>query len=242
MHTMKRVHGGIQQQLAQPSSPFKKYRQTMVGDKGVVFFVLFEIYQLFCKWLPGNIGKFIRRSLVPYFIRGTKQGLTVGSNVTLRRPGQIVMGNGVTLAPGVTLDVKSNAGQILIHDDVYIGENTILSCPGGILSIGKGTRIGRKCRLGSLQGLSVGGDCCIENLVCIVGAGHEHHQLDIPIIHQPLTCKGPGMIGNKVHIEDKVTILDGIRIGDNARVSQGALVNRNVALNTKVAGIPASSC
>lgn len=243
MHIMKTIPGGgIQQQLAKPSSPFRKYRQTMVGEKGIVFFILFELYQMFCTWLPGNTGKHVRRRVVPLFIMGTKKQITTGSNITLRRPGQISIGNNVTLAAGVTLDVKSNAGHIILHDNVCIGENTILSCPGGVLSIGRGTRIGKKCRLGSLKGLILGDDCCIENLVCIVGAGHEHHQLDTPIIQQALTCKGPGIIGNMVHIEEKSTILDGIQIGDGAHVYQGALVNRNIAPGTKVTGIPASSC
>lgn len=145
----------------------------MVGNKGTVFFFLFELYQLLCKSLPGNIGKYARRITLPLFVTGAKQNLKTGSNITFRRPGQISIGNSVTLAQGVTLDVKSNSGLIIIHDDVCIGENTILSCPGGVLSIGRGTRIGKKCRFGSLQGLTLGEGCRIDNLVCIVGAGHE---------------------------------------------------------------------
>ena len=124
-------------------------------------------------------------------------------------------------------------------DGVAIGNSTIFSCPGGQITIGIATKIGSRCRLSSLQGLSVGKGCTIGDNTYIVGAAHKFDAIDHPIIVQGLSCKGPNIIGDNVIIGDRVTILDGVTIGSDSHVATGSLVNRDVPPNSNVSGVPA---
>jgi len=160
-------------------------------------------------------------------------------DVTFRRPKQIRLGKNVFLDAGVVLDVKNDPGRIEIQDDVHIGRNTILSCPGGEIIVGAGTRIGSCCRLGSLKGLTVGRGCVIDNHACLVGAGHAFDSPEVPIIRQPLTCRGKTIIHDGVRIGRRVTVLDGLELGENAIVAPGSLVNRNIGAGVRASGVPA---
>ncbi|MDH3327690.1 MAG: acyltransferase [Desulfobulbaceae bacterium] len=231
--------GGIQQELTQ-SGTLRRYRSTVIGNKGCKEFLLYEFTTTVICPLPAAFGMYARRIFMPLLFKNFGRQVTMDRDVAFRRPNQIRIGNGVILEQGVTLDVKSNGGCIVIHDDVQIGRNTILSCPGGVITVGRGTLIGRNCRLGSLEGLTIGRNTKIEDFACIVGAGHSYSSSDLPIIQQPLTCKGPTVIEDKVVIEQEATVLDGLHIGENARIAAGSLVNTNVAPNSRVRGIPAS--
>lgn len=233
--------GGIQQRLRKGGA-LSRYRSAITGTKGMLTFLFYECFVVFVSPLPGPLGTFARRLVMPLFFHSFGRGVTIQGNVTFRRPHRISIGDNAVIKGGVTIDVKTEAGYIKIGDHVQIAKDTILSCPGGILTIGSETRIGCKCRLGSLQGLTIGQSVVIGDRVCIVGAGHEYSSVVIPIIQQPLSCKGETVIEGHVQLEQEVTVLDGVHIGQHARVASGSLVNRNVKSNTTVAGVPAISC
>lgn len=231
--------GGIQQELSHGGS-LRRYRSTVTGRKSCLEFLLYEFAATVICPLPGAFGLHARRLVMPPLFRDFGRHVSMNRDVAFRRPHQISIGSGVTLEQGVTLDVKSNDGRIVIQDNVYIGANTILSCPGGVMTIGRGSRIGKNCRLGSLKGLTVGRETVIEDSACIVGAGHAYDSRDLPIIRQPLTCKGPTVIEDRVVIEREATVLDGLHIGKKARITAGSLVKSNVAADSRVRGVPAS--
>lgn len=234
-------NGSIQQQLCQGGT-LQKYRSTVIGNKGVKELLLYEFFTAIICPLPGAFGIHARHFFSPLLFNRFGRKITMKRDVVFRRPHQIRIGNGVTLERGVTLDVKSNDGFIEIHDDVHIGRNTILSCPGGTIVVGKGTHIGKKCRLGSLEGLTIGRHSIIGDLTCIVGAGHTFCSRDLPIIQQPLTCKGQTIIEDYVEIGKEVTVLDGTHIGQKAKIIAKSMVNKNIASNCTVCGVPASLC
>ena len=229
----------IQQQLSQSGS-LQKYRSIVIGNKGAITFLLYEFLTTIICPLPGSLGIYARRFFMPLLFNRFDCKIIMKQNVAFRRPHQIRIGNNVILENGVTIDVKSNSGAIEINDDVHIGKNTILSCLGGSIIIGKGTCIGKNCRLGSLKGLTIGQHSKIDDFVCIVGAGHAYSSHDLPIIQQPLTCKGPTIIEDYVDIEKEVTVLDGVHIDQKAKIIANSLVNNNIASNCKAGGVPAS--
>lgn len=234
-------NGGIQQQLSQGST-LQKYRSTVVGNQSAIKFLLYEFSSTLLCPLPGTFGIRMRQLLMPFLFGYFGPKVIIRHNVTFRRPYQIRLGKGVFIESGVLLDVKSNTGLIDIHDDVHIGKNTILSCPGGTITIGKGTCIGEKCRLGSLEGLNIGKHSILNDSVCIIGAGHAHSSPDLPIIKQPLTCKGPTIINDYVEIEKEVTVLDGIQIGTRAKIVAKSFINKNIASNDTASGALGSAC
>ena len=230
--------GGIQQHLSQ-SGALDKYRSTVCGNKGTKEFLLYEFSTTFISPLPGKFGIYIRQIIMPLLFNHFGHKIIMQQDVAFRQPHQIRIGKNVILESGVTLDVKSSSGSIEIHDNVHIGRNTILSCPGGALVIGRGTRVGKNCRLGSLEGLTIGQSSVIGDYSCIVGAGHAYSSHKLPIIQQQLTCKGPTVIENYVEIGKMVTILDGVHIGQKTKILTNSLVNKNILSNSTVRGTPA---
>lgn len=229
---------GIQQKLSREGS-LAIYRSTVIGRRGVIDFLFYELFMVSLAPMPGKIGIFIRKLFLPYIFNHFGQKNVFQRDVLFRRPKQIHIGNRVTVERGVTLDVKSEAGFLDIQDDAHVGQDTILSCLGGRMVIGKGTRIAEKCRLGSLKGLILGQNVIIDKAVCIVGAGHAFNSRELPITKQELTCKGQTVIENDVKIEKEVTVLDGVHIGKGVKVKAGSLVNADIPANTVVQGVPA---
>jgi len=231
--------GSIQKQLARPGSTLQKYQRATVGRKGFLYLTGYELILFGTGSLPGKLGSSLRAIFYSLLFQQAGNNLTIGKNCTMKRPHLLEVGNNVTLGENVSLDVKGDGLGIRIDDDVVVGQDTIFSCPGGRITLGKGTTIGRCCRLGSLQGLTVGRGCVIGDYTYIVGAGHKYDSLECSIIDQPLTCKGSNNIGDNVNIGNEVTVLDGVQIGDNVHVASGSLVISDIPAGDRVSGVPA---
>ena len=236
---MTQTNSGIQRQLTSPGNALQKYRLTVIGNMGLFWLVFYELTVLCAGSLPWISGIKIRKFLYSLLLSSTGKGIQIGRDCSIRKPQRISLEDNVILADRVIMDVKNIAASIHLMTNVKIGEETILSCLGGHMLIGANTRIGRRCRLGSLQGLTVGHNCVIGDESCIVGAGHAYKSLDLPIIEQPLTCNGPTSIGNHVLMGCGVTILDGVSIGDDVCIEPGTLVNDDVPSDCVAAGVPA---
>lgn len=234
--------GSIQSQLARPGSAISKYKLASVGDRGYLRLALYEVLLLTIGSIPGGAGIGLRRLCYPLLFRRVGRLVRFGLDCSFRRPHLIELGDNVSLGARVALDVKDEDAAILLGSNVTVGDATIFSCPGGRMSIGEDTVIGRFSRLGSLMGLTIGRGCAIGDYTYIVGAGHASDSLERPIIEQPTTCKGPSVIGEKVTIGDRVTVLDGVAIGAGAFVESGSLVIRDIPPGSRVAGVPAWLC
>ncbi len=229
----------IQKRLGSSGGKLKKYCDTVLGRSGLMQCMLYEVVMLFAAPVPGQFGAGLRSTLYPLLFGDIGPGVYFGTNIIFRRPKLMRVGKGSTIGNGVVLDIKMNGQSINIDRGVTIGDKTLLSCIGGAIYIGKKSRVGRHCRLGSFQGLNIGQRCKIGDRVCLVGAGHSYESLDIPIIEQPLTCRGPSCIGSGVVIGEGVTILDGVRLGNGVTVAQGSFVNRNAPDDVRLRGVPA---
>ena len=230
--------GSIQQQLASPESSLVKYQRTVVGDRSLLWLLLFELAVLSFGSVKGKKGLLMRQVAYKHFFKSVGKQFSLGTDCFIRRPHLCSFGSHVQVGDHVSIEVKNNGLGIRLEDAVTVGEFSIFSCPGETLTVGAGTRIGKACRLGSMMGLTIGAQCTIGDYSYIVGAGHSVQYLDRPIIKQPINCKGPNSVGNNVHIGSRVTVLDGITIGDGATIADDTLVTRDIPPGTRVAGVP----
>jgi len=230
----------IQGQLAHMGrNTLGRYRSVVTGSKALVFFLGYECYTMVADVFPGRWGQCLRRALARLLFGEKGSGLILGKNVVFRKPHRMRFGAHVRIDSGVIFYVKDEDAEIMIHDHVHIGQGTVLSCPGGRMEIGAHTRIGAYCRLGSTRGLTVGAHVHMADQVCVVGGGHAADRLDVPIIQQPLRCKGATRIHDHVIIGKKATVLDGACLGAGARIHSDAVVRAEVAPKAVMGGVPA---
>ena len=229
----------LQQKSEQKGSPFAKYRTFAVGNGGYAQLLFYEFANLLCIPLKGRVGVFIRRLALPFIIDKVGKKSSIGANCTFRNGKRIFIGDQTVIEDEVTLDVKPSAESLVIGDRVHIGRRSILNCGGGVITIGEDTNIGAFSRLGVLQGLSVGHHCVLGDRICISGASHSFSDTEIPIVQQPLACKGHTSIGDFVTIGERVTILDGVSIGNHVTILSDSLVNKNIGDGVVVSGVPA---
>lgn len=231
--------GGVQHHLRRPGSAVRKYQQTVTGVDGWLALVVFELIECCITPVPGRLGQLLRALFYPFIFASCSRTVKIGKDLTIHQPAKISLAAGVVIEDLVTLNVKGGGAGIVLKNDVRVGEGSILSCPGGSIVIGEGTVIGRQCRLGSLQGLTIGKCCHIGEGAYLIGAAHAFERLDIPIVQQPQTCRGETLIGDYVRIGRGVTIRDGVRVGNRAHIGDGSLVLKDVAESSFVQGVPA---
>ncbi|MFO7869814.1 MAG: flippase-like domain-containing protein [Kiritimatiellia bacterium] len=232
--------GGIQSRLrGGGSGALARYRETVVGRRGTLYLVKYELFTLLFSRFPGRCGVILRRMFYRFLLGRAGSGAVFGKGIALRRPAGISIGDGVTLGDNVSIDVKNEDSGVRLEDGVTVGRGTVINCIGGQVRIGAGTCIGEESRLGSLKGLEIGEGVVLGKRVYISGATHSFERTDIPVIAQPLVSKGADVIGSGARIGDNSTVLDGVKVGRRAEIGPGSLVNRNVEAGARVEGVPA---
>ena len=233
--------GGIRGDLDQTGEgPLRRYRSIVLGRGSLWSLFSYELVTTLVGSLGGKAGARLRRFFYPFFLGPTGRKIIIGESVSFRHPRKIRIGERSIIGDGATLDARGEGASISLGRRVSIGTETVLNCRGGSLEMEDNVDIGDRCRLGSLEGLFIGGNSVIGREVCLSGAGHSAERTDTPIIRQPVTCKGPIRIGRDVTIGEGSTILDGVSVGARCRIEPGSLVNRDVPDGTTVGGVPAS--
>jgi len=160
----------------------------------------------------------------------------LGNNVIIEESSvlknKITVGNDVIIRSGVKLgnpglgSIKNKKGRIhdfvhfgdiIIKNDVVIGDNTIIN--QGTLNttiIGEGTRIAPNCCIA--HGVNIGAFCYIFKGVIIEGS-----------------CK----VGNNCWIASGAILRDGIKIGNNVTVGMGSVVTKDIPTGETWFGVPA---
>jgi len=235
----EKITGAVQKQLSQPGSSLKKYQQSVIGDNSIIDLMIYEIINLVCLSLPGRLGGRLRRIGLSIISNYIGKHVQIGNNNLFLQPKKLHVEDNVEIGNDVTFGIKITGDGIILRENVTIDDGTILNCSGATITIGKGTRIKKDCRLGSLKGLTVGEFCTIGQYTCISGAGHSFSDLNRPIIEQPLVSKGHTIIEDDVEIGERVTILDGIYIGNKSKIADDSLVNKDIPPGSQVSGVPA---
>jgi acetyltransferase-like isoleucine patch superfamily enzyme len=143
----------------------------------------------------------------------------------------------------VVLDAKGTDNQgISIGDGSMISRNTVLSCKGGNIRIGKGVACGMNSLIHAEAGsdVRIGDHVTIAAYVYLAGAGnYELDRTDTPIKDSGFHSKGGIRIGDGAWIGAHVQVLDGVEVGPGAVLAAGAVVIGNVPPLTIVGGVPA---
>jgi acetyltransferase-like isoleucine patch superfamily enzyme len=230
---------GIQATLREPRSSFAKYQDLVVGSRGILRLLHFEIVLMVSSWVPGAVGLLLRKFLYPTLLGSCGRAVVFGQGVTLRHPGKIHIGEGTLIDDGVLLDAKGVANQgIRIGDHGFIGRNSILSCKDGDIVLGSHINIGFNCEVFSSSRVEVGDYGLFAAYTYVVGGGHDHSDVGAVMIDQPRPSKGV-VIGRNVWLGAGAKVLDGVTLGANVVVGAGAVVNESLPDSVIAAGVPA---
>lgn len=231
----------IQKELIKESKGGKlaKYQELVVGSRSIWFLIKYELIMLLASWVPGALGILLRSKLYPLILGKVGRGVTFGTNVVLRHPKKIFLGDNVVIDDNCVLDAKGPTNRgIFIGDGVFLGRNTILSCKNGDIVIDDGANIGFNCEVFSAGSVRLGKNILVAAYSYFVGGTHTFARTDVPIIEQPRDAKGIE-IGDNAWIGAHVVVLDGCRVGRDAIIGAGAVVNSDIPDYAIAVGIPA---
>lgn len=223
-------------------SKIKRYQELVIGSTKLAMLLKYEIIVLISAWIPGALGVFLRSKLYPMIIGEIGKDVIFGSNIVVRHPGKIYIGDNVVIDDNVLLDAKgvSNKG-ITIENEVFIGRNSIISCKDGNITLKERANIGFNCEIFSSSNVVIGRDNLLAAYTYIVGGGnYKLDRKDIPLNQQPdFEGKGGIELAEDIWIGAHCVILDGVKIGKGSVVAAGAVVLKDIPSMSIAAGIPA---
>ena len=169
-----------------------------------------------------NTRSLIRNSYLTkrYGFRG--KNIKFGKNVEVRNPQYISVGDNVFFDEGVELCVNKTIADITPQ-----------------LQIGHGVVLGKYNRIGCDNKIVIGNNALFAPNVHISDRNHGYENIDLPIKGQPITTKGPVVIGEDSWLGFGCQIMSGVTIGKHCIVSAGAVVVKDVPDYSIVGGIPA---
>ena len=87
----------IQQEYGAGRSPRQRYADLVVGQDGWWPLIRHELTMLSCSWIPGALGVWLRSRLYRLILGRMGRNVAIGTNVVLRHPGKIFIGDGVVI-------------------------------------------------------------------------------------------------------------------------------------------------
>ncbi len=225
---------------ASGASPLAKYQDVFVGSRGLWRLFLYDTL-LLASLVPGAAGFVLRKLCFRPLLGRLGRGTVFGRNVVLRHPRKIFIGENVVIDDNVVLDAKGQGNEgITLGDGSMVSRNSILSCKGGDIVLGRGSKIGINCLVHSESRVEIATDVTIAAYCYLLAGGnHEFDRIDLPVLEQPSYHKGGVSIGAGSWLAAKVTVLDGVSIGRGAVIGAGAVVRDPLPDNAIAVGIPA---
>lgn len=230
----------IQQEMASGrKSPLDLYSDLIVGKRGLLAILKYELINLICANLTGVLGLIVRRKLYPLLLKKCGRGVCFGKNVVLRHPNKIEIADGVIIDDNCLIDAKgrTNTG-IQIGEGVFVGRNSILSCKNGDIVLGRKVNIGFNSEVFSGSRVEIGDNTLVAAYCYFVGGDHEASAVDRAVNEQGSSSRGI-TVAPGCWFGAAVKVLDGVSIGENAIIGAGAVVTKDVPANTVSVGIPA---
>ncbi len=220
-------------------SKLARYQELVVGERGLRRLVAYELIVTGTSAIPGALGLALRSRLYPLLLGRAGRNVTFGTNVVLRHPHKVRIGNDVVIDDNVVLDAKGadNHG-IVIGDGVFVGRNTILSCKNGDIEIGDHANLGFNCEIFSANHVRVGRHVLMAAYTYLVGGTHTFARTDVPILYQAREARGIE-VGDNTWIGTHAVVFDGTRIGRECVIGAGAVVNQDIPDWHVAVGVPA---
>ena len=217
-----------------------KYQHIIVGRPGWKALLRYEIVTTLAKRAPGALGLWLRSRLYSRLLGSCGRNVFFGSDVTLRHPHKIHIGDDVVIDDGCVLDAKgvSNDG-IRIGNGVFVGRQTILTTKDGDILIENGVNVSAFCLIFSASRVRCGQNTLIAAYSYLVGGGHDLARTDIAVIDQARPSRGI-TIGPNCWLGAGVTVLDGVTIGRDAVLGANSVVTKDVEDYSVAAGSPAA--
>ncbi len=230
----------IQEKLfGEDKSPRQKYQELIVGKRGLFSLIRYELIILVSSWVPGVLGLVLRRHLYRLLLGKVGRGVIFGTNVVLRHPHKIHLGDNIVIDDNCVLDAKGSQNKgIFIADGVFIGRNTILYCKDGDIVVERGSNVSFNCEIFSANVVKVGQHVQIAAYTYLNGGSHSIDRTDIAILEQKRSGMGINVEDN-VWLGAHVTVLDGVTIGKDAVVGAGAVVTKDLPPFSIAGGLPA---
>lgn len=217
----------------------QRYSDLIIGKPGWLNLIRYELIILLCSWLPGALGLFLRSKLYPLLLGKVGRGCVFGTNVALRHPHKIRLGDNVIIDDNCVLDAKGESNEgIFIGSNVFVGRNTILYTKDGDIFIDDNVTISFNCDVFSANFVRLGKNIQIAAYTFLNGGSHSFDSLDVPVQEQERSGKGI-TLEDGVWLGAKVTVLDGVAVGKDTIVGAGAVVTKDVPPMSIAGGVPA---
>jgi acetyltransferase-like isoleucine patch superfamily enzyme len=222
-------------------SSTQKYQELILGQKGLWKLIKFELILLFTSWMPGAFGLLLRSKLYPRILGSVGRNVAFGTNIAIRHPHKIHIGDNVVIDDGCVLDAKGEGNKGLkIGNGVFVGRNTILTCHDGDIVLEDNVNIGFNCVISSLGSIVIKANHLMAAFCYLVGGDHVADRTDVPILYQGRTAKGI-MIEENIWLGAGVAVLDGSTVGRDSIIGAHAVVNGKIAPYSIAVGAPAKT-
>ncbi|MBP7652078.1 AMP-binding protein [Candidatus Dependentiae bacterium] len=215
-----------------------------------------ESYKKLCDRLspPGEVYNLIEKMINNFPLHVSKfyccmfklLGIKIGNNVKFLgsvkikirgKAENIIIGNNVIIGDNVDFRNREN-GKIILKDNVSLDNNVrIVAAREGSVEIGKGSGLGANCVINSGGKVKIGEFTMIAGNVNINSSSHGTDKNSYLMI-QPHR-HGSVSIGNDVWIGSNASVLINSEVGDGAVISSNSLVSGKVPSFSVFAGVPA---
>jgi acetyltransferase-like isoleucine patch superfamily enzyme len=220
-------------------SKAERYADLVVGERGWGPLLRYELVMLLASWVPGALGLVLRGWLYPWLLDACGRNVTFGTNVVLRHPGKIRIGDDVAIDDGCVLDAKGSGNRgIDIGSRVFLGRHTLLACKDGDIALEDGVNISYNCTVFSASSVRIGRETLLAAYCYMVGGGHDFDRPDLPVVQQARPSQGI-LVGPGSWLGAGAIVLDGVTVGPSAIVGAHAVVTQDVPAFAIVAGAPA---
>lgn len=110
----------------------------------------------------------------------------------------------------------------------------------GTIKIGKGSKIGERCRISIANSLDIGEKVLLSPNIYITDCDHEYRNIDIPIIDQGIVQKGQTVsISDGSYIGINTVIVGNVKIGKHCVIGANSVVTKDVSSYCVAVGSPA---